>query len=539
MTRYEFLKKARDIHGYKYLYPKLHNRITYKDKINILYNGILYKQSISKHLLGRCPEKNTPKKTTPQFIEEARQIWGGKYDYSLVDYKGALEKIKIVYEGVVFEQSASSHLRGLSPEANMNLEWFIKKAKDKWGKDKYDYSLVDYKNCKEKVRITLKETGEIFEQTPENHLVHAPENITKRKTTEDFILSAKNIHGDKYLYDKAVYFSNKKKVTIVCPIHGDFEQTPLSHLSNKSGCKKCGDENKKREYKSKYTTEEFIYESKLKWGDKYDYSLVNYINSRTKVKIIYDDIVYDQTPVSHLKYPPERFMDQEIFLIKSKRKWGNKYDYSLVNYVSTKKFIKIIYKDVIYEQYPHNHLIYAPELRNKSTKKEFIEKSLVLHSNKYNYDKVEYENDIKKVIIICPIHGEFKQTPNIHLRGSGCKKCSDSFGEKEISKFLDKFSIKYEREYKFKECLNIYPLRFDFYIPSMRTVIEFDGIQHFQPVTHFGGVEAYERLKINDKIKEDYCEENYINIIRIRYDQIDDIYQILWENLKGFIKSNI
>jgi hypothetical protein len=66
----------------------------------------------------------------------------------------------------------------------------------------------------------------------------------------------------------------------------------------------------------------------------------------------------------------------------------------------------------------------------------------------------------------------------------------------------------------------------------MRTCIEFDGEQHFHPVSHFGGIMAYEKLKINDKIKNDYCEDNYINLIRIRWDQIDEISQILQRNLK-------
>jgi len=538
MTSYEFLTKARVVHGYKYLYPLLPNKLTYKDKIKVLYNDVLYEQSVSKHLLGRCPEKNTPSKTTEDFISEAIQIWGNKYDYSFTEYNGALNKVKIIFNGIIFEQIASSHLRGLSPEANMNLDWFIKKSKDKWG-DKYDYSLVEYKNCKEKVKIIYKKTGDIFSQTPSNHLIYAPENInlTIRKTNENFIKDAINIHGDRYIYDKVDYISNQKKVIIGCKSHGYFEQSPQSHLNTKVGCKKCADENRDREYKPKYTTEEFILESKSKWGNKYDYSLVNYVNSRTKVKIIYDDIIYHQTPTSHLKYPPERYMDQDIFLIKAKRKWGEKYDYSLTKYISTKVPIKIVYGGVIYEQLPHNHLLYAPELRNKTTQNDFIEKSIEIHNNKYSYDKVYYENDRKKVIIICPIHGEFKQSTGIHLRGSGCKRCSESFGEKEIAKFLDKFLIKYIREHKFEDCRNIYPLKFDFYIPTMRTAIEFDGIQHFQPVTHFGGVDVFERLKINDKIKNDYCEDNYINLIRIRYNQIDDIWRILYENLKNYIKT--
>ena len=116
---------------------------------------------------------------------------------------------------------------------------------------------------------------------------------------------------------------------------------------------------------------------------------------------------------------------------------------------------------------------------------------------------------------------------------SGCSVCSESKGEREIRKYLDNFKINYEKEYKFKDCRNILPLRFDFYLPKYRTAIEFDGIQHYEPMEFFGGLEAYERLKKNDKIKSDYCEENYIDLIRIRYDQADRIFEILKESLKN------
>jgi len=83
---------------------------------------------------------------------------------------------------------------------------------------------------------------------------------------------------------------------------------------------------------------------------------------------------------------------------------------------------------------------------------------------------------------------------------------------------------------------NVFELPFDFYIPSARTCIEFDGKQHFYPIEHFGGLKTYERLKINDKIKNDYCEDNYINLIRIRYDQMDNIEKLLSDNLKIYLK---
>lgn len=535
MTRYEFLKKAREIHGFKYIYPSLTSKVLSDDMIDVIFDGQLYSQKVVKHLMGRCPEKNTPSKTTDQFIREAREVWGTKYDYSLVEYKGALKKVKIIFDGVVFEQVASSHLSGLSVEANMNLEYFIKKAKDKW-QSKYDYSLVDYKNCKEKIKIILKETGTIYEQTPYQHLISAPEKRSIKSSTEVFVEKSNKIHDFRYDYSNTDYTLSSKKVIIICPEHGQFEQVANSHLMG-LGCKKCGNKYRDRIYTPKYSTEEFILDAKIKWGDKYDYSLVEYKNVRTKIKIIHDGIVYEQLPQSHLKYPVEGFLNQEIFLIKARRKWGDKYDYSLVKYVSTKVPIKIIYEGKIYEQLPHNHLLYSPELRNNSTLEEFKEYSLRIHNNKYSYDKSVYINSSTKLIISCPIHGDFKQTPYSHMSGSGCRLCYDSKGEREISKFLDKYRIHYTREHIFPDCKNKAHLKFDFYISSRRTCIEFDGIQHHQPVDYFGGLTAYNKLKLNDKIKDDYCEENYINLIRIRYDQFNNIEDILQENFKDIIKK--
>ena len=352
MTKQEFLDRARDVHGYKYQYPNLSDKVLSNQDIDIIYNGVLYKQKVVKHiLLGRCPEKNTPVKTTEEFISEAKEVWGDKYDYSLSEYSGALNKVKIIYDGVVFNQVAISHLRKMAPEDNSNQDYFIKKSKDKWG-DKYDYSLVEYVNCKTKVKILYN--GDIYEQTPNSHLLNSPENIkySVRKTTEQFIKEANIVHDNKFNYDKTEYIKNQIKVIITCPRHGDFTQRPLSHI-----------------------------------------------------------------------------------------------------------------------------------------------------------------------------------------QGNGCPNCNESRGEKEIAKFLDKYDINYDRQYKFSDCKNIFQLPFDFYIPSIRTCIEFDGEQHFLPLSFFGGQEALDKLKINDKIKSDYCEDNYISLIRIRYNQIDDIWRILWENLSNYIKT--
>lgn len=341
---------------------------------------------------------------------------------------------------------------------------------------------------------------------------------------EKFLEKARSIHGYRYQYPTL-----GEKVMQMDIIDVQFEgeiykQRVLKHFIG----------NRPERKTIKKTTEEFITNSKKIWGEKYDYSLTEYKDARTKLKIIHNGIVYEQFPNSHLiGYPVEGFLDQNIFIQKSKNKWGEKYDYSLVDFKNANTKVKILLNGIIYEQTPHNHLKYAPEkaIRLK-TGEDFINESKIIHENKYSYENSIYKNDREKLIITCPKHGDFTQRPNHHLKGVGCPTCNESQGEKKIAKFLNKHKINFLRQHRFKDIIN---LRFDFYIPSAGTCIEFDGIQHFQPIPYFGGIPTYETLKTNDKIKSDYCEENYINLIRIRYDE-QNIEKILQENLKILIK---
>ena len=110
--------------------------------------------------------------------------------------------------------------------------------------------------------------------------------MPKKLTTEEFIEKARGVHGDKYDYSKVNYINSKTKIYIICPIHGEFEQTPSNHLhKNKpQGCPKCK-KNKLRLIKS-LTSEEFIAKAIEIHGNKYDYSKVKYINARKKVIMI-------------------------------------------------------------------------------------------------------------------------------------------------------------------------------------------------------------------------------------------------------------
>lgn len=101
----------------------------------------------------------------------------------------------------------------------------------------------------------------------------------KKVTTEDFIKRSIEKHGGFYDYSLAIYVKAKDKVTIICPKHGEFEQTPDSHLGG-SGCKGCMAD-KIGGIKSD-TQEDFIEKAKRKHGNTYDYSKVEYKNSQSK-----------------------------------------------------------------------------------------------------------------------------------------------------------------------------------------------------------------------------------------------------------------
>ena len=188
--------------------------------------------------------------------------------------------------------------------------------------------------------------------------------------------------------------------------------------------------------KKKLTQKEFIDRSLIIHNNAYDYSLVEYDNNKIKVRIIcFKHGEFWQSPSKHLKGQGcpicaiDKITDNtNIFINKSKLIHGEKYDYSLINYKNSKINIRIIcFEHGEFWQTPSNHLSGhgCPKCggRYKLTTLKFIEKSIKIHDNKYNYSEVLYINNKTKVKIKCPKHGTFTQRPDAHLRGQGCPKC--------------------------------------------------------------------------------------------------------------------
>jgi len=193
----------------------------------------------------------------------------------------------------------------------------------------------------------------------------------------------------------------------------------------------------------------------------------------------------------------------------------------------------------IFSQTPHRHTGNqkqgCPECGKISMKEitrkcidTFVYESNVIHNNKYDYMKSVYINNKTKIIITCPDHGDFKMRPDTHLgQMCGCSKCNMSLGEDRIMKILEGKNINYKSHHGFDDCKYINKLTFDFYLPEYNTCIEFDGQQHFYPVDFFGGEKSFKLQQKKDNIKNKYCIENNIELIRIPYFEYDNINSIL------------
>jgi very-short-patch-repair endonuclease len=253
----------------------------------------------------------------------------------------------------------------------------------------------------------------------------------KRWTKDDFIKRAREVHGDKYVYTDTIYTGTDNKMNIYCPTHmGFFTQRGREHLQGKHGCKQCQKENRTM------TKDEFIVKSIDRHGDKYDYSLVRYERSTIPVRIICPEHgEYQQQPVSHIR--------------------GKKCQ-----------------KCALSER--------GDALRSNTD--DFINKARKLHGDKYDYSLVEYIKNSDAVKIICDIHGVFEQTAVSHVRknGHGCRRCAKElcgvgYNEKELFRpWIRGLCFEVQFGYKFDGL----PYFVDAYLPDHNLVIEYDEDHH-------------------------------------------------------------
>lgn len=389
-------------------------------------------------------------------------------------------------------------------------EEFIEQAQAKHGY-KFDYNMVEYVNSKTKVKITCPIHG-IFEQLPSNHLKGCGcKRCTSKSNTTKFIEKANKKHNNFYNYDKTNYIDSGTKVTITCPLHGDFEITPSMHLTG-FGCPYCA---------GKLNKEIFIERSRKVHGETYDYSKVIYKKNHEKVIItckIHGD--FEQRPSDHMngKGCPKCKADKarnskEEFIEKAILVHGYEYDYSRVDYKSAMTKVEIgCPKHGWFWQTPNGHLNGdgCKACANEAlfmTQEEWLVEAKKIHGEKYDYSLVEYVNSETKVKIICPIHGIFEQRAGSHIRGQGCPKCANNNTSKPEQELFDFVKELYpsttSNNYKI-----ITPKELDIYIPELNKAIEFNGLYwHYSKDRFIQGKHA---------LKSNLCRQKGIQLLHVR-----------------------
>lgn len=199
------------------------------------------------------------------------------------------------------------------------------------------------------------------------------------KRITNFIERAKLVHGDKYDYSKTNYTGASGNIIIICPAHGEFSQNAFSHLRG-YGCIKCSTIGA-----PPLQVSDFLFRANLKFPNKFDYSKATFSRASDSIIIICPDH-------GEFTTTPTRFLQTAHGCPKC------------FNVISS--------------------------MKNSLTLESFIEKSRLLHGSKYDYSLVKYVNQTTPIRIICPYHGIFITTPQIHLKGCNCKQCVTSGWDK-------------------------------------------------------------------------------------------------------------
>lgn len=387
---------------------------------------------------------------------------------------------------------------------------------------------------------------------------------------EAFIEKSKRIHGDNFNYSKFEYIGSKNKSILICKkCNFEFLTTPSNNLLGK-GCKKCFEIKRSLIH---------IEEKLRKKYNNWSFDLANYKNSNSIIKYECDNGHIGESNYRNMIRNNVCDYCKKLDLFNKKKNKIIENNLEIIDYLDDDNIkckckncnyhITNSLQNLTYNNYKCKYcsllqksdLLKSGKIKllgiegeriylecNKRHKYTQNRKNLLsnkgcnecrkervtfskenvfdmfskIHGNLYSYKKSDYLSLRSKIEILCNKGHIFHQIAANHLQGKGCPICRESIGEKNISLYLSNKEINFIRQKKFKDCKYVSHLPFDFYIPDKNILIEYDGIQHFEPVKLFGGIKEYEKTKLKDKIKTEYCIKNNIKLIRISYkDDID------------------
>lgn len=317
------------------------------------------------------------------------------------------------------------------------------------------------------------------------------DNIQK---TQNFINKAIAKHGNKYRYDKTYYVNSSTPVTITCPEHGDFNQTPNEHLKG-CGCPKCALIS--RGLKRRKGNDEFIQQAREIHGDKYDYSKSEYAGAHKKVCI---------TCPEHGDF----WMEPNHHVTK-----GQGCPMCRAQKISQSKV--------------------------KSTEQFILDAKEKHKDENYDYSEVDYKGNKIPVILTCPEGHRFSIRPNDFLTGHGCPICASKFGLSEgivVNELKKYYNVVTQYKPDWLQSRTSFQ-SIDAFLPDYNIGVEYQGRQHFYSNPKFGGDEQFAILSERDKRKYTKCLEHGVKLFYISFEpQVPDTYiDTIYRNTNNLISA--
>lgn len=506
---------------------------------------------VVSHLRSKtgCVECVDKTKKINYFIGLANKRFNNKFKYIKSSYVKMSDSIRYICpEHGEVSMMAKHHLNSKTGCVKCtediiqkeNTEIFFNKAKERFG-NKFKYDESTYINNKSMIKFICPEHGKV-EMMAIYHISSkygcndcSRDSYCNANNAKNFFRKASEKFNNKFQYDVDSYKNSFENVKFICPNHGEMEVIAKNHLESKYGCNKCNDDERNN---NKFNS--FLKSATKKYGNKFKYSKSDFVNNKVKTKIICPTHgEFYNSPANHLATTfgcPEcaKDNDRDIFFKKANEQFNNKFQYDESSYKKIKGNISFIcpsHGKIKMNALSHLKSKYGCVKCSNESQLDtrfnlFVSIANEKYGEKYKYSKSDFIKYKNKIKIVCPDHGSFFSTPDNHLvTAFGCPNCAkvstESVGELKVKNFLNELNIGFVQEKSFKNLKGVggRSLRFDFFIKDLNLIIEYDGKQHYEPVDVFGGEEYYATLVKNDNIKNKFCKDNGIGLVRIRYDE--------------------
>lgn len=524
----------------------------------------------------------TRRYTQEEWIALASTTHGDRYLYDGCGYAGMAARVTVrCLQHGPFMQKAQDHVKGSGcprcsavarqrriaesrAKSRISTQELIERFQGRHGQT-YDYSRVEAAGTKKQVTIVCRHHGP-FQQLPATHIKGSgcPQCGTARageKHRLDQLLFEKRVravHGDRYGLGRAIYVTQYDHVVVECGEHGQFMVLPFN-LWQGAGCPACA--RRQNGLNHRITQDACLCRVGQVHGKTYDHSLIRYRRMHDEIVVVCRDHgQFRPTAANYLagrgcpgcgtlrgaaNRTPMLVLGADEVLARFRRIHGDEYDYANVVYEHSNRHVEIVCRQHgPFLQTPSGHWAGkgCPECGRVNraanqilTTQEVLARFRQLHGDRYDYGATEYSRFRLHVTIGCRRHGAFRQTPQAHLEGKGCPRCSQSSGETRAAAWLEERGIAFTVEFPVA-AEGATRCRFDFFLPDQCAFLEIDGPHHYAPVQYAGmslekARHVFLETQRRDALKDVWAAENGMAVYRIRWDgnieeRLEELFRI-------------